>query len=42
MNKKKYNKTFDNIKKKYDIESKEIRKQIILNNIKKDDCNCKG
>jgi hypothetical protein len=45
MNNKKYTKTFDNIKKVYDNKSKEIRKERIVNEIKKDNengCGCKG
>ena len=37
-------KAFDNLKKKYDNESKENRKEKIINEIKKDaknDCGCK-
>jgi hypothetical protein len=40
--KKKYTKAFDKIKKVYDSKSKDVRKQNILNNIKDNDCDCKG
>lgn len=41
--KKKYTKTFNTIKKTYESKSKEIRRQNILNDIKKDKgCGCGG
>lgn len=44
-NRKKYMSAFDKVKKKYDDESKELKKNKIVNNIKDDTnsgCKCKG
>ena len=44
-NRKKFMKNFDNVKKKYDEQSKERIKERIVNEIKKDNengCGCKG
>lgn len=44
-NRKKFMKNFDNVKKKYDEQSKERIKERIVNEIKQDNqsgCNCKG
>jgi len=44
-NRKKFMKAFDNLKKKYDEDSKDRKKEKLANEIKKDDdhsCGCKG